>query len=107
MAVITPTRVDSYYATTITWTNITTADTGAAVQLDEHEDVKAVQVTSGGAGTAQLRASNDGTNFANVGSALAVGITAVTMPSKYINIGTVATATVTVILHVQRRAKRN
>jgi hypothetical protein len=106
MAVITPTRVDGYFSTAVTWTNITTADTGGNVQLDEHEDIKAVQVV--GSGTAQLRASNDGTNFANVGSALAANsITAVTMPSKYINIGTVATATVTVILHVQRRPKRN
>jgi len=65
-----------------------------------------VQVTSGGAGTAQIRATIDGTNFVGLTAALAIG-TAAPMPVGLaslaldvdaVDISAVASATVTVTL---------
>lgn len=101
MAVIPAVRVDTSTDTTITWTAITTADTGAAVQLNDISEIKCIHVVGGG--TAQTRRSNDGTNFVNNGSALAANsINDQTTAAKWMDISVVATATVTVILTAKK-----
>lgn len=107
MAVIQPVRSVGFDAksVTITWTNITTADTGAQAFIGDLEFMT-VQVTSGGAGTAQVRVSNDGTNFVGLTATLtigaaapeAVGIQTLAVQPQFIDISAVATATSTVIL---------
>src|SRR6185369_17969629 len=103
MSVITPTVVDTPRMRTVTWTSITTADTGAKVDVSDLEDIKTFHVV--GAGTAQLQRSNDGTNFVTDGAAMAAnsvndkGPTAV----QWYSIGTVATNTVTVIMTAKRK----
>jgi len=104
MAVINPSRVDGQFSSTITWAAVTTADTGAAIDIADLEDINTIQVTSAGAGTAQMRRSNDGTNFVNWGTPLAVGITdQAATATRRLDIGAVATATVTVTLCANRR----
>lgn len=58
----------------IKWT-IVVADTGVAVDVSDLENM-VLQVTSAGAGTAQIRASVDGTNFVGLTAALAIGAAA-------------------------------
>jgi hypothetical protein len=55
----------------IVWT-LTTSDTGVAVDISDLDDIT-VQVTSGGAGTAQIEVSNDNANFVGLTAALALG----------------------------------
>lgn len=106
MAVLLGARVDTPLATTITWGPITTADTGAPVNLSEFAEIKSVHVfASGGGGTAQMRRSNDGINFVNFGAAFAGdSVNDFTTACKFMDIGAVATATVTVILTASKKA---
>lgn len=105
MAVIAPARTDNVRTVQITWTSITTADTGGRVDISELEDTKTIHVV--GSGTAQVRLSNDGTNFVNSGSALAANsMNNISTQAKFLDINPVATATVTVILTANRRTFR-
>ena len=105
MAVITPTRTEDLSLVTITWASVTTADTGARVDVSDLT-AKCVQVTSGGAGTAQIRASIDGTNFVGLTAALIngtaapmpVGMAEFTLNSRAVDISAVAGATSTITL---------
>ena len=110
MAVIQATRAESLLLVTYTWASITTADTGAPVDVSDLT-VKFVQVTSGGAGTAQIRASADGVNFVGLTAALAIGAAAPAavgifdLPThpRMVDISAVAAATVTVTLIGSKR----
>ena len=85
---------------TLTWTSVTTSDTGAKVFIGNLVDV-VVHVV--GSGTAQMRGSNDGTNFVNIGSALAANsLNALAFVPAWIDFGTIASATVTIVLKGRR-----
>lgn len=58
----------------VQWT-IIVGDTGLPVDVSDLENM-VLQVTSGGAGTAQIRASADGTNHVALTAALAIGAAA-------------------------------
>lgn len=90
--------------TTVTWSAITTADTGSAVETGNLENITIHVV---GSGTAVLEGSNNNVNFVAVGAgamaanslnSVGPGATLSTVTARYLRIGTVATATVTVIL---------
>lgn len=101
MAVVNPIRVDTPTAATITWTAVGTADTGAAANVGDLGEIKCIHVV--GAGTAQTRRSNDGTNFVANGAALAANtVTDQTTACKFIDISAVATAVVTVIMTAKK-----
>src|SRR5688572_11206048 len=104
MAVITPTFDDGNGdMRTITWAAITTADTGLKVNIEGLENML-VHVIGGG--TAQMPGSNDGTNFVNIGPGLAANsLNAITTFPKYIDFGTIATDTVTIILSGRRNRR--
>lgn len=103
MAAIDPVRVDAPLATTITWSTLTTSDTGAPIDISDLEDPKTIHVV--GSGTAQMQRSNDGAVFVSWGSVLAAntindqGVTA----AKWLKISAVATATISVVLTARRR----
>jgi len=104
MSAIAAVKAETQYATTLTWSTMTTSDTGAAVDTQDLEATKSFHQISGGAATAQLQHSNDGTNWVNLGSALAANsITEVATSARYIKISTVASATCSVILSAKRR----
>lgn len=102
MAAIKGIRADNNDGTvSITWTSVTTSDTGAPVSIGDIRD-PVVHVV--GSGTAQMRGSNDGSNFVNMGSALAANsLNAVSPTVKYIDFSTIASATVTIVLHGKRQ----
>jgi hypothetical protein len=86
---------------TITWTGVTTSDTGGEVRIVGLEDITIHVV---GSGTAQLAGSNDGTNYVSIGSALAANsITQMAVHPIWISFTTIASATVTIILTARRR----
>lgn len=97
MAVIKPVKTDNGNGVHIwTWTAITTADTGDAVESARYTE-KTFHVI--GAGNAQIQGSNDGTNYVAIGSAAAANsLTQIAVNPRFLNIGTVAAATVTIIL---------
>ena len=105
MAVVLATRVENLLLVTYTWTNMAVGDTGAPVEISDLTS-KFAQVTSGGAGTAQVRATADGTNFVALTAALAIGAGAAApvgifdfpINPRMIDISAVAVATVTVTL---------
>ena len=95
MAVIAPKRtIDTKGDVVITWGSMATTDTGGPAYIGDLDDV-VIQVTSGGAGTAQLRGSNDNVTFANIGAAMGVGFTALTTIPFYVDLNPIAAATVT------------
>lgn len=97
MATIPGVRDDGPNATaTITWTAITTSDSGGAVEVDELIE-RTIHVV--GSGTAQLQGSNNNSNWVDIGAALgANSLSQMTVNPKYIRFNTIATATVTIIL---------
>ncbi len=103
MSVITPTVVDTPKLRTITWASITTADTGAPVDVSELEDIRTFQIV--GAGTAQIRRSLDGTNFVNDGAALATATVTDKGPTatKWYDVNPVTVNTATVIMVAKRK----
>ena len=105
MAVIAFQRVDTPIGTTITWPSVTTADTAEKIDLSNFELNKTIHIVGGG--TAQLRQSNDGTNFVNKGAAL-TGNSMNEVPSaaKWWDFNPIATATVTIILTVRKPAPK-
>jgi hypothetical protein len=103
MATIAYSRVDTETSTTITWGPITTADVAEKVNLSDFEFNKTIHIV--GTGTAQLRQSNDGTNFVNSGSALAANsMNEKPSASKWWDFNPIATATVTIVLTVRKLA---
>lgn len=114
MAVVQPVRTPSNNGKTVlvTWTNVTTADTGAAAELGDLDELT-FQVTSAGSGTAQLRISNDGVNFVGLTAVLALGTPAPVvvgfafptpgLSPRMWDISAVATATVTVTVEGKLR----
>lgn len=110
MAVITGVLVhENSGVTSVTWPVITTADTGSSVEVGHLEDITIHVV---GAGTAVLEGSNNNVNFVAVGAgamaanslnSVGPGATLSTVSPRYLRIGTVAGATVTVVLQGKRR----
>lgn len=86
----------------VTWASMAAADTGAKAHIGGLVNAVA-HVVSAGAGTAQLRGSNDGVNFVNIGAALAANtLTALAFIPRFIDINPAAAATVTVIVTGRR-----
>lgn len=98
MAIIVPTPDDgnNREVAAWTWSAITVADTGAKAQVGNL--VNAV-VHIVGAGNAQMRGSNDGVNFVNIGAALAANsLNLLTFLPRFIDFNPIAAATVTIVL---------
>lgn len=102
MAVIGGKRVENDDGSvSITWTAVTTADSGAPASIG---DIDEPNVHVVGSGTAQMQGSNDGTNFVSIGSALAANsLNQLSVFPKYIQFSTIASATVTIVLHGKRK----
>jgi len=104
MAVIPAIKAETPYSATVTWSTITTSDTGAVIDTYDLEAAKSFHQITAGAATAQLQHSNDGTNWVSLGSAVAANtITEAVTSARYIKIGTVASATCSVIMTAKRR----
>jgi hypothetical protein len=104
MAVIPGVRSETPYSATVTWSTITTSDTGGVIDTYDLEAAKSFHQVTAGAATAQLQHSNDNTNWVNLGSALAANTCAdVTTSARYIKISAVASATCSVIMTAKRR----
>ena len=74
------------------------ADTGSKIHVG-HLISGVVHVVSAGAGTAQLRGSNDGINFVNIGAVLAANtLTALAFIPRFLDINPVAGAATSVML---------
>lgn len=85
---------------TVTWTAVTTSDSGGPVDVSQYTE-KTIHVV--GSGNAQLQGSNDGTNFVSIGAALAANtLTQMTVNPRYLKFSTIAVATVTIILVARR-----
>lgn len=85
-----------------TYTDVTTSDVGGKIYIGNLVDV-VVHVYSAGAGTAQLRGSNDGTNFINIGAALAANtLTALAYVPAWIDFNPIGAATVTITVKGRR-----
>jgi hypothetical protein len=105
MAVIPFVRVDTPISTTITWASVTTSDTAEKVNLSDFEFNKTIHIV--GSGTAQLRLSNDGTNFVNSGAALAANsINEKGSAAKWWDFSPIASATVTIVLAARKPAPK-
>lgn len=95
----------------IVWT-LGVGDTGNAIDISDLEGLT-VQVTSGGAGTAQIDISNDGVTFVGLTAALALGAAApmpvgmaflvVGMCPRFMRVSAVAAAAVVVTVTGQKR----
>lgn len=102
MAAITPTVVKTQHSKIITWTNITTSDTGSLVDISDCEPTVTVQA-SGTNAAPSLSHSNNGTANA-FGSALTHSTTTVvTTTARYLGVLSMATQTGTVIAVLRRR----
>lgn len=116
MAVIANVRVDDpanqKQGVAITWgAQVAATDTGAPAFIGDLHDIT-VQVTSGGAATAQIEVSNDNVTYFGLSATLtgaatapqAVGVQRLDVPARFLRIGAVAVANTTgVILYGHRR----
>lgn len=115
MAVIANSRVDdpanAKQGVAVTWgTMVAATDTGAPAFIGDLTEV-AVQVTSGGAGTAQIEVSNDNVTYVGLSATLTgaaaapqvVGIQRLDVPARFLRIGAIATANSAVILYGRKR----
>lgn len=102
MATINGVRVDNAdQSTTITWSDVTTSDSGGEVMI---RDLEAITIHVVGGGTAQLQGSNNGTDYVSIGAALAANsLTQMSVHPEWIQFSTIATDTVDIILTGRRR----
>lgn len=94
---------------TVTWTSVTTSDTGSSVFTGDMEDRTIHNI---GTGTPQIGSSNDGAAFVGLTAAGGPGTPAVmvantlvvhSVNSRFTNIVSNAAATTTVIMHGRQR----
>lgn len=106
MAIVNPVRTDGVInpkqEVLYTYGTLQVADTGSAIYIGDLEQVT-VQLTSGGAATAQVRVSNDGVTFFGLSATLtgaatavmAVGIQRLDVPARFLDINPIAGAVAT------------
>lgn len=95
----------------VTWgTMVAATDTGAPAFIGDLTEI-VVQVTSPGAGTAQIEVSNDNVTYFGLSATLTgaaaapmvVGLQRLDVPARFLRIGAIATANVAVILYGRKR----
>lgn len=105
MAAITPTVVDLPHSKIITWTNVTTSDTGAPVDISDCEPKVTIQTvgTNAAPSMSHGNVAGGGTMHA-FGSALTHSTTTVVeTTARYLGIASMATDTGTVTAVLRRR----
>ena len=103
MATIPGIRTEDKEIVIITWTSITTSDTGGPVDISGLDDIT---IHSVGSGTPQYAGSNNNSNFVSIGSAAAANsLTQIAVHPRYFSISAMTTNTATVILVGKRRGK--